>query len=113
MLTLWTKSNYSLHVKAALSDTAEAHHCGVKRQCPISDRWSYFHATSGYSPEALHELLEGIVPFELALCLEVFIKRKYFSLQESFHLSIPYKWSDTKKTKKKLSTKYSLDFCIT
>ncbi|XP_037401910.1 uncharacterized protein LOC119265406 isoform X2 [Pygocentrus nattereri] len=91
-----TKSNYALHVNAALSDTAEAHHCGVKRQCPISDKLSYFHATSGYPPDVLHDLLEGIVPFELALSLNVFIKKKYISLQELNHSisQFPYKWND-------------------
>lgn len=38
LFPLRTKSSYAMHVKAALSDPAETHHCGVKRQCPISDR---------------------------------------------------------------------------
>lgn len=67
MFPLLTKSNYTFHVQVALSNTDEAHHCGVKSQCPISDRLSYFHAMSGYPPDTLHDLLEGIVPFELAL----------------------------------------------
>lgn len=43
----------------------------------------------------MHDLLEGIVPFELALCLDVFIK-KYFSLLElnSSIRQLPYKWND-------------------
>lgn len=85
-----------MHVTAALSDLAEAHHCGVKRQCHISDRLSYFHVTSGYPPDPLHDLLEGIVPLEIALCLGVFINKKYFSLQELNHSihQFPYKWAD-------------------
>ncbi len=74
MFPLRTKSNHTEHVEAALSDTAQAHHCGVKRQCAISNRLSYFHATSGYRPDVLHDLLEGIIPLEMALCLNVFIK---------------------------------------
>lgn len=91
-----TKSSHSMHVRAALSDLAEAHHCGVKRQCPISDTLSYFHVTSGYPPDPLHDLLEGIVPLEIALCLAVFINKKYFSLQELNHSihQFPYKWAD-------------------
>lgn len=36
-----------------------------------------FHVTSGYPPDVLHDLLEGIVPFELAFSFDVLIK-KYF-----------------------------------
>lgn len=44
----------------------------------------------------LHDLLEGIVPFELALCLDVLIKKKYFSLSDLNNQikMFPYKWSD-------------------
>jgi len=89
-----------MHVKAALSDPTKGHHCGVKTQCPISDRLSYFHATSGYPPDVLHDLLEGIVPVEISLCLGVFIKKKYFSLQELNHSihHFPYKWHDKKNS---------------
>ncbi|CAL9691333.1 unnamed protein product [Knipowitschia caucasica] len=91
-----TKSNYAMHVKAALSDPTGGHHCGVKRQCPISGKLSHFHVTSGYPVDPLHDLLEGIVPVEISLCLDVFIRKKYFSLQELNHSirSFPYKWSD-------------------
>lgn len=91
MFPLGTKSSHTVHVEAALCNTAEAHHCGVKRQCPISERMSYFHAL-----DALHDLLEGIVPLELALCPIVFMKKKYVFLRE-LNRSIrqfPYKWND-------------------
>lgn len=89
------KSNHAMHVKAALSDLADVHF-GVKQQCPISDKLSYFHATSGYPSDYLHEFLEGIVPPTMSLCLDVFINKKYFSLQELNHSihCFPYKWSD-------------------
>lgn len=67
LFPLRTKSSHAMCVKAALSDLADVHHLGVKRQCPISDILSYFHATSGYPPEVLHDLLEGIVPLEISL----------------------------------------------
>lgn len=37
LFPLRTKSSHAMHVKAALSDPADVHHRGVKRQCPISD----------------------------------------------------------------------------
>ena len=96
MFPLRTRAEHTAHVKAALSDIAESHHWGVKRQCPLTERLSHFHATSGYPPDALHDLLEGIVPFELALCLYEFIRKKYFSLQELNDriCQFPYKWND-------------------
>ncbi len=108
LFPLRTKTNHTVHVEAALSDPEEAHHCAVKRS-PISASLSYFHATSGYPPDVLHDLLEGIVPLEVALCLDAFIKKKYLSLQElsDFICRFPYKWND------KQSTTYSPNFCIT
>lgn len=42
---LRNKSNHATYVKAALSDPAKAHHCGVKTKCPISDQLSHFDVT--------------------------------------------------------------------
>lgn len=49
-----------------------------------------------YPPDLLHDLFEGIVPRDLALCLQVFIKSKYFTLDELNKKikTFPYKWSD-------------------
>lgn len=97
MFPLRTKFIHTVQVEAALSDTAEGHHCGLKRQCPISDRLSYFHAMSSYLPNTLHDLFERIVPLELALCLDLLMKRKLFLVERQ----------------SKLSTSYSPDDCIT
>lgn len=93
---LRTKHDHSLHVEKALNDSTQAHCFGVKSQCAISDRLSFFHAISGYPPDVMHDLLEGIVPLELALCLKILIKKKFFSLEELNHSirQFPYKWSD-------------------
>lgn len=44
----------------------------------------------------LYDLLEGIVPFELALGLDMLIKKKYFCLSDPNKQikMFPYKWSD-------------------
>ncbi len=57
---------------------------------------SHFHVTTGYPPDVLHDLLEGIVPGELALCFALLIKKKYFSLEELNRIikNFPYKWKD-------------------
>lgn len=63
-------------------NTALTHVCGVKRQCALTEILKYFSVLSGYRPDVLHNLFEGVVPRELALCLQVFIKSKYFTLDE-------------------------------
>lgn len=55
-----------------------------------------FHLTTGYPPDVLHDLLEGSVPVELALCLEILIKKRLFKLEELNRIikHFPYKWKD-------------------
>lgn len=68
----------------------------MKRQCPLTKKLKYFDALSGYPPDLLHGLFEGIVPLELALCLDLLIKKKYFTLFQLNGLisQFPYKWTD-------------------
>lgn len=89
-----TKQQYQLDVEAAAASDTPSH--GVKRPCAITERLDHFHVTTGYPPDVMHDLLEGIVPVELALCLCVFIKKKYFSLEElnAIIKNFPYKGKD-------------------
>lgn len=68
----------------------------MKRQCALTKTLRYFHVLSGYPPDLLHDLFEGIVPLELALCLNVLVKKKHFSLFQLNYLiwHFPYKWTD-------------------
>lgn len=85
-----TKQQYQVDIEAALAGNTHSH--GVKRQCAITERLNHFHVTTGYPP--LHDLLEGIVPIELALCLGVL---KYFCFEELNRIikQFPYKWKDS------------------
>jgi len=89
-----TKQQHQLDVEAAAASDTHSH--GVKRQCAITERLDHFHVTTGYPPDVLHDLLEGIVPVELALCLDILIKKKYFSLEElnAIIRKFPYKGKD-------------------
>lgn len=60
--------------KAALASDTHSH--GVKRHCAITQRLNHFHVTTGYPPDIMHDLLEGTVPVELALCKETFLARR-------------------------------------
>lgn len=75
-----TKEEYILHVQTVSENPNLLHYFGVKRSCPLSDRLKHFHFVSGYPPDVLHDLFEGIVPRELALCIQIFTKKKYFNL---------------------------------
>lgn len=89
-----TKQQYHLDVEAALASNTHSH--GVKTHCALTQTLSHFHVTTGYPPDVLHDLLEGIVPGELALCFGLLIKKKYFSLEQLNRIikNFPYKWKD-------------------
>ena len=91
-----TEEQHAVHVQTALTSLKKSPCYGVKNQCALSEKLEHFHVTSGYPPDVLHDLLEGIIPLELALSFDVLIKKKYFSLIELNDVihQFPYKWSD-------------------
>lgn len=54
---------------------------GLKKYCPLR-RLVHFHPAKGFPPDFLHDLLEGIVPVELCLCLSDLIAKRYFTLND-------------------------------
>lgn len=68
---------------------------GVKHRC-LSDHLSYFNPITGFPPDILHDLFEGVVPVELPHCLKGLIAKKYFTLEELNRaiLSFPFQCSD-------------------
>lgn len=54
--------------------------CGVKKRCVLSEKLSHFKVTTGFPPDLVHDVFEGIVPVEIALCLSVFTSKEYFTL---------------------------------
>ncbi len=71
-----TKEQHEMHVQTVQENPVLTHVSGVKRQCVLTENLKYFSVLSGYPPDVLHNLFEGIVPRELALCLQVFIRSK-------------------------------------
>lgn len=69
--------------------------CGVKAKCVLAEKLN-FGVTTGFPPDIAHDLFEGIVPFEIALCLTVLISKQYFSLSYLNKLiaEFPYQWTD-------------------
>lgn len=68
---------------------------GVKSDC-VLNKLTYFHAVTGFPPDVLHDLLEGLVPVEFSLRLAKLISDKYFTLEElnTAFQSFPYSFSD-------------------
>lgn len=93
--SLRTEEIHTSHLKT-LEENSLSNCFGVKRKCVLSEKLSHFNVTAGFPPDIVHDLFEGIVPVEIALCLTVLISKKYFTLVtlnkaiEDF----PYKWTD-------------------
>ena len=80
---------------------------GVKRDCPLNSLTG-FHTCTGFPPDFLHDVLEGIVPVELSLCLADLISKKYFTLEElnSEIQSFPFKFSDKTNCPQKIPSTF-------
>lgn len=91
---LRTEESHCVHVARALEGGKPCY--GVKNSCVLADCLSYFKVTTGFPPDLVHDLFEGIVPVELAACLRVLISKKYFSFETLNHKieAFPYKWGD-------------------
>ncbi|KAK7930693.1 hypothetical protein WMY93_007088 [Mugilogobius chulae] len=70
--TLRTKSSHDIDVQAVTQGQCQQQH-GVQQDC-VLNHLEYFHTVTGFPPDVLHDLLEGVVPVELALCLDVAMK---------------------------------------
>ena len=92
--SLRTKELHDSHVKSAQENGTSSF--GVKSYCVITKTLAHFSVHTGYPPDVMHDVFEGIVPVELAHCLALLISKKYFNL-ETLNKSIlhfPYKWAD-------------------
>lgn len=82
--SLRNKENYEID-----SNTMDYNTTGIKEKCVWHEIPS-FHVTTNYSVDIMHDILEGVAPYEIALILNYFIGvKKYFSLS-SLNLSIKF-----------------------
>lgn len=91
-----TKEKHQQHVQDVLQDSTLVAQYGVKSSCPLSDNLKHFSTIGGFPPDLLHDLLEGVVPVEMALCLQDLIGKCYFSLDtlNGAIKQFQYKFSD-------------------
>ena len=46
---------------------------GVKHECVLSKHLAFFHPVTGFPPDVLHDLFEGVIPVELSWGLKKLI----------------------------------------
>lgn len=111
--SLRTKVTHDLHVQNVSSRNGESN-CGVKGDCVLKQKLQYFHPITGFPPDILHDLLEGIVPVELALCIQKMIRLKHFTLDylNSKIESFPYQHTDKVDRPKPISKTYTTKMTI-
>lgn len=70
--------------------------CGVQEECVLSRSLEHFHTVTGFPPDILHDVFEGVVPTEMALCIREMIRSKYFTLEylNNKIVSFPYQHTD-------------------
>ncbi|CAI5671395.1 unnamed protein product [Oreochromis niloticus] len=66
------------HCNALSEDPALTSVYGVKRSCVLNSL-EYFHSTDNYAVDIMHDLLEGVVQYELKLFFQYMIKNGYIS----------------------------------
>lgn len=76
VFSLRTKEVHTEHVKKAHENSTQ--YLGVKKECVFTKNLSHFHVVSGFPPVVAHDLFEGIVPVELAYCLDLLISKVFF-----------------------------------
>jgi len=103
-----TRCEHDSHVAEVVSSSLSSVF-GVKSNCVLHDYLSAFHVTNGLPPDVAHDLLEGIVPMEIALCLGVFIAKDYFSLSwfNCLLKSYPFKFKDAVNKPQRIPDKFA------
>ncbi len=81
-----TKENHATHLLTVKENPALTHCYGVKNACPLTENLSYFHCVTGYPPDILHNIFEGIVPWNW-VCASEFLSQRNISL--SVNLTVP------------------------
>lgn len=77
-LTLRTPKSYDSAVNLLHSHDYNPSLTGIKAGCILNEIPS-FHVTTNYALDAMHDLLEGIIPFELQKILPMLLREGYFT----------------------------------
>ncbi|XP_036392657.1 uncharacterized protein LOC118783083 isoform X1 [Megalops cyprinoides] len=72
-LILCTKELYTEHCNAVAQNPTLVHSFGVKRTCPLN-ALQFFHCSDNYAVNIMHDLLEGVVQYELKLLFQYLVR---------------------------------------
>ncbi len=72
-LIIRTKELYSEHCNALAQDPTLAPLFGLKRSCPLNSL-QFFHSLENCAVDIMHDLLEGVVQYELKLLFQYLVK---------------------------------------
>lgn len=88
-------AGHDRQVEEDLKDQNLVKEYGVKGSCVLNEL-DHFHSVSGFPPDIMHDLLEGVIPIEMALCLNDLINKKYITLEfvNRTIKQFPYKFID-------------------
>lgn len=92
------KDSHDKHVKEVEENPELSRVYGIKSACPLTMNLEYFHVITGYPADIMHDLLEGIVPIELSLCLKDLIDKRYFTLNSLNRAIRRFKYSMSDQT---------------
>lgn len=71
-LDMRTKQNFTQQLQSVVNDHRAVSACGIEHDS-LLNRSRYFHVTSNFCPEIMHDILEGVAPYEVKLLLQKFI----------------------------------------
>lgn len=89
-LTLRTKEDYNNSVRIVSENPSHSKTYGIHFNSPFNS--GNFHVVGGLPPDIMHDLLEGVVPFELALVLKALISEKFITLHNVNHKITTWKY---------------------
>jgi hypothetical protein len=81
MFVLRSKESYDATVSAIGSANHNTTETGIKRGC-IFNQLKYFHVIGNYCVDRIHDLLEGVAPYEVSLVLQALTEDKFLALDD-------------------------------
>lgn len=78
-ITLRSKDLHADHCKVLQNEDLQSVVYGVKKDCVLNSL-EYFHSTENFAVDIMHDLLEGVVQYELKLFFQYLLKSGYISI---------------------------------
>lgn len=109
-LNLRTRIEYDAQTSEVLADASKSTVYGVRYRSPFIV--GSFHVVDGLPPDIMHDLLEGVVPFELALVLRHLLSNGVLTLDELNFVIDNWEYGPLDKVNKPVALSTSFGDCI-